>query len=582
MPMDGLTLSFVRNELAKTLIGGRVDKITQPERDEIIIALRSLGRNRALLISINPNCARIHLTNDRRISPLEPSNFCMLMRKHLQGGRFADVRQINGDRILEIDVENRDELGDLRMRTLVLEIMGRHSNLILVNYNGRIIDALRHVTDDISRVREVLPGLEYQRPPAQDKLAPDSFSVAELAAALARNSGRLAKSYAACISGVSIQAAREMAYRLTGDEDSHTDATDLNRAAAFAHDYLERLHTWGPPTLVLDSDGAPLDFMPFPYECRAGLRAVRFDSMGEMLDAFFMQRDLVERIAQKSAALHRVLTSNVERCEKKLGLQLDALREGANCEDYRIKGELLMAHAHAVKKGVEKVMLTNYYDEKGGQIEVALDVKLSLAANAQRYFKLYQKAKSALHQAAEQAEKTRQELFYLEGQLDNLQKSTDESELNDIRTELVREGYLKANHNRRTIKELPPSAPYHFVAPDGTDILVGKNNLQNDQLTRTAEPCDTWMHVKDMPGSHVIVCRRSPARETLLTAAKLAAYYSKGRSSSQVPVDFTLRKYVKKPAGSRPGFVIYTHQTTVFVTPDENVLSEVKRIEAGK
>lgn len=580
MPMDGLTLSFVRDELATTLIGGRVDKITQPERDEIIIALRSLGKNRALLISINPNCARIHLTGDKRVSPLEPSNFCMLMRKHLQGGKLTDVRQIGGDRILEIDVENRDDLGDLRVRTLILEIMGRHSNLMLVNWNGKIIDSLRHVTDDISRVREVLPGLDYQCPPAQDKLPPENLTAEALTPMLARCPGKLSKAYAACISGVSIQAAREITYRLMDDEDAHTSETTPERAAEFAVNYLRDMRSWTKPTIVFDSDGAPLDFMAFPYECRAGLPSKSYDSMGEMMDAFFMQRDLMERISQKSAALNRVLHSNIERCEKKLGLQLDALREGDNCEDYRIKGELLMAQLYAVTKGAKNVTLDNYYDENGGALEIELDVKLSPAANAQKYFKLYQKAKSAQHQAAEQVEKTNQELYYLEGQLDNLQKCTDESELNEVREELVREGYLRANHNRRTMKKLPPSLPYHFIAPDGTDILIGKNNVQNDQLTRTAEPNDTWLHVKDMPGSHVIVCARNPSDETLLLAAQLAAWFSKGQHSSQVPVDYTLRKYVKKPAGAKPGFVIYTHQTTLFVTPDETILKGVK--QAGK
>lgn len=580
MPMDGLTLSFVRDELATTLIGGRVDKITQPERDEIIIALRSLGKNRALLISINPNCARIHLTGDKRVSPLEPSNFCMLMRKHIQGGKLTDVRQIGGDRILEIDVENRDDLGDLRVRTLILEIMGRHSNMMLVNWNGKIIDSLRHVTDDISRVREVLPGLDYQRPPAQDKLPPENLTAEALTPMLARCPGKLSKAYAACISGVSIQAAREITYRLMDDEDAHTSETTPERAAEFAVNYLRDMRSWTKPTIVFDSDGAPLDFMAFPYECRAGLPSKSYDSMSEMMDAFFMQRDLMERISQKSAALNRVLHSNIERCEKKLGLQLDALREGDNCEDYRIKGELLMAQLYAVTKGAKNVTLDNYYDENGGALEIELDVKLSPAANAQKYFKLYQKAKSAQHQAAEQVEKTNQELYYLEGQLDNLQKCTDESELNEVREELVREGYLRANHNRRTLKKLPPSLPYHFIAPDGTDILIGKNNVQNDQLTRTAEPNDTWLHVKDMPGSHVIVCARNPSDETLLLAAQLAAWFSKGQRSSQVPVDYTLRKYVKKPAGAKPGFVIYTHQTTLFVTPDETILKGVK--QAGK
>ena len=504
--------------------------------------------------------------------------FCMLLRKHLGGGRVSAVTQVCGDRILEIQVENLSELGDQKTLRLVCEFMGKHSNLILVAPDGRIIDSARHVTYEISRVREVLPGLPYERPPAHGKLPFDSLDEGALYSALRGLSGPLDRALAQAVSGLSRQSAQELALRALG----RTDAMLDDETAAPAAQRIAALLRYPPqaaPRIVLATDGTPLDLTPFPYQLYGALEQQPFDSLSLASDQFYRQRDLADRIQQKSAALRRVLRGNIARCEKKLALQLEALEGSRRMEEYRVKGELLTAAQGMARKGQKSVLLTNYYDPDCAQIQVELDERLSPAQNAQRYFKLYQKARTAQVLAAEQKEKTQEELTYLEGQLLNLDACEDEASLNEIREELEKQDYVRANHNRRQIKKLPPSQPLHMLSSGGRHILVGRNNLQNDKLTQTADPGETWLHAKDMPGSHVIIVGPDPDERTLLEAALLAARYSRGAASSQVPVDYTLRNYVKKPAGAKPGFVIYTHQRTLFVTPSEENLAGVRRAD---
>lgn len=310
-----------------------------------------------------------------------------------------------------------------------------------------------------------------------------------------------------------------------------------------------------------------MDVTAFPYESRAALRRVSFPTISEALDEYYRARDRAERIRQKSAAVHRVLKNNIERCEKKLALQKEALLGSEKMEEYRRCGELITASQHMIKKGMRECELPDYYADGMPMTRVKLDEKLSPAQNAQRYFKLYQKARSARTLAAEQIEKTSEELYYLEGQLENLVKCEDEPSLAELRAELEKLGYVRASRNRRQIKQLPPSAPMKFISPSGKIILAGKNNLQNDKLTFTAEPDEIWLHAKDMPGSHVIIADAEVDDETLLYAARIAARYSRGGSGSHVPVDYTMRRYVKKPSGAKPGFVIYTHQRTLYVDP---------------
>lgn len=568
MPMDGLTLSLVTRELREALVGGRVDRITQPERDELNILVRNHGRNQLLLLSASAGCARAHITREKKVSPLEPPMLCMLLRKHISGGRVRDVRQINGDRILEVEFEHLDELGDSARKILICEFMGRHSNLIFVDGEGRILECARRVTESMSSVREVLPGLRYERPPAHGK-TPFDAPEADIVRALQGASGPLHKAIAGAISGLSVQTARELAFRAAGNEDAHTQELDMSSIAPAVARALSEVQGEAAPALLFAETGEPVDVVAFPYLSRAALRSERFETISEAMDAFYRARDRAERIKQKSAALHRVLKNNIERCERKLALQQEALLGSERMEEYRVKGELLTASLHLAKKGMKSVTIPNYYEEGTPDLEVQLDEKLSPGQNAQRYFKLYQKARSAKRLAAEQVEKTTEELDYLEGQMLNLSACEEESELAELREELEKYGYVRKNHNRRQMKKLEPSRPMRFDSPTGIPILVGKNNLQNDKLTFTAEPNEWWLHAKDMPGSHVIVASADPDEETLHMAARLAARYSKGASAGKVPVDMTRRRYVKKPAGAKPGFVIYTNQKTVLAEPWE-------------
>ena len=568
MPMDGLTLSLVTRELREALVGGRVDRITQPERDELNILVRNHGRNQLLLLSASAGCARAHITREKKVSPLEPPMLCMLLRKHISGGRVRDVRQVNGDRILEVEFEHLDELGDSARKILICEFMGRHSNLILVDGEGRILECARRVTESMSSVREVLPGLRYERPPAHGK-TPFDAPEADIVRALQEASGPLHKAIAGAISGLSVQTARELAFRAAGNEDAHTQELDMSSIAPAVARALSEVQGEAAPALLFAETGEPVDVVAFPYLSRAALRSERFETISEAMDAFYRARDRAERIKQKSAALHRVLKNNIERCERKLALQQEALLGSERMEEYRVKGELLTASLHLAKKGMKSVTIPNYYEEGAPGLEVQLDEKLSPGQNAQRYFKLYQKARSAKRLAAEQVEKTTEELNYLEGQMLNLSACEEESELAELREELEKYGYVRKNHNRRQMKKLELSKPMRFDSPTGIPILVGKNNLQNDKLTFTAEPNEWWLHAKDMPGSHVIVASADPDEETLHMAARLAARYSKGASAGKVPVDMTRRRYVKKPAGAKPGFVIYTNQKTVLAEPWE-------------
>lgn len=568
MPMDGFTLHFLARELREALVGARVDRAVQPERDEVLLTMRNHNENFNVLFSASAGCARAHITRVKKNNPLEPPMLCMLLRKHLSGARVTDVRQIDCDRILEIAFEHFDELGERTTKTLVCEFMGKHSNLIFLTADGKIIDSARHVTEQISSVRQVLPGLYYQRPPAHGKLPFLALEPAALAARLAEAPKTLHKALSECVSGLSTQTAREIAYRTLGDESASTGSLAPEAVAeAVVRVIQEMLGEFSPALLYAPGEDAPIDAVPIPFKSRAHLDCRPMPSLSAALDEFYRARDLAERMQQKSAALHRVLKNNLERSEKKLAIQEEALLNCERAEDYRIKGELLMANLHLVSKGAKRVSVPNYYDEALTPMEIELDERISPAQNAQRYFKRYQKARSARKFALEQKAIAQEEIRYLASQLLALETCTEEAELAEIREELEKLGYVRANHNRRQMKKLPPSTPLRFTAPSGAEIFVGKNNRQNDELTFSAKPGYVWLHAKDMPGSHVIIARENPDEATIRFAASLAARYSSGRESGRVPIDYALKKYVKKPSGAKPGFVTYTNQKTLYAEP---------------
>ena len=578
MPMDGLTLGFAARELDALLKGGRVDKITQPEKDTVILLIRAGSENRRLLLCASPNNARCHLTGVNFPNPLEPPMFCMLLRKQLLGARVLGMKQIGGDRILHLDLDTVDEMGDHVLRRLILEVMGRHSNLILVDSENRILEAARHVSQDMSRVRLIQPGLTYAPPPAQDKLDPACMNAILLSDRLAAAGDvPLHKALAGCVAGLSNPAARELAFRVLTPGCDQAD--DLSAAAARLADLFARLPGMVDPRVLLDENGDALDVFAFPYLSRDLTRQQPQPTISQALERYFGARDQQDRIQQKSASMVRLLKGHIERCEKKLALQEEELASAQKMEEYRIMGELINANLWQLQKGQAQAELSNFYDENGATLTVPLDIQLTPAQNAQRYFKKYQKARSARQTAAEQREKTLAELNYLEGALLDVGKCVGESELEEIRQELVRTGYLRKNTNRRQQRTLPQSKPYHYLSSDGIAIDVGKNAVQNDRLTTTARPNETWLHAKDMPGSHVIIRTEGevpPA--TLREAAILAAWYSKGQRSSSVPVDYTLRRYVKKPSGAVPGYVIYTNQHTVYMTVSESDVRAIREV----
>lgn len=587
MPMDGLTVGFAARELNETLRGGRIDKIMQPERDAVVLVIRAGGANHRLLLCASPNNARCHLTMGSYSNPLEPPALCMLMRKQLTGARIAEISQVGGDRIVHVDMDAVNELGDHVLRRLVLEIMGRHSNLLLLDENGRILEAARHVNPDMSRVRQIQPGMAYLPPPGQDKLDPAAVTgealygrlqYGEPAEAAGTNRPAFYKALAEAVTGLSRAAAEELACRvLQPGEDWPADLRDACERLA---DLFRRLPGMADARVLFSEDGEAEDVFPFPYLSRRTDTQRSFRTLSEALEVYYGTRDARDRLNQKSASMVRTLKGQLDRCQRKLQMQLEELSSAERMEEYRRMGEALNANLYQLKKGMAEAVLPDWNDPDGGTITVPLDIKLTPSQNAQKYFKKYQKARSAREIAAQQRDKTLAEADYLEGMLLDVDKCVGESELEEIRQELVRTGYMKKTTNRRQQRQLPQSRPYRYLSDDGIEILVGKNAAQNDRITLGAKPEETWLHAKEMPGSHVIICREGEIPQTTMKqAAMLAAWYSKGQRSSMVPIDYTLRKYVKKPSGAAPGRVIYTHQKTAYMTPEESEIRKLKLID---
>ena len=577
--MDGLTAGFAARELNEILRGGRIDRITQPERDTAVLVIRAGGANHRLLLCASPNNARCHLTMASWSNPLEPPNLCMLMRKQLTGARITGIRQVGGDRIIHVDMDAVNELGDHVLRRLVLEIMGRHSNLLLLDEQDRILEATRHVNQEMSRVRQIQPGMTYVPPPAQDKLDPGTLTGEDLYARLnAMPAGKLSRALADTVTGLSRVSSEELACRVLQGEEWPSDLKD---ACARLADLLRRLPGMADARVLIGENGEAADVFAFPYLSVRTDAQRPYRTLSEALEVYYGSRDVRERLNQRSASMIRMLKGQLERCQRKLAMQEEELSSAERMEEYRRMGEAINANLYQLKKGMAEATLTDWNDPEGGTITVPLDIRLTPGQNAQKYFKKYQKALSAREIAAQQRNRTLAEIDYLEGMLLDVDKCVGESELEEIRQELVRTGYMKKTTSRKQQRQLPRSKPYRYLSDDGIEILVGKNAAQNDRITLGAKPGEMWLHAKDMPGSHVIVCREGEIPQaTMKQAALLAAWYSKGQRSSTVPVDYTLRKYVKKPSGAVPGRVIYTHQKTAYMTPEENEIKGIRLLEA--
>lgn len=587
--MDGITLSAVAADLSRNHIGARIEKIYQPERDELLLHLRGGER---LLLSAHPSHTRAQFTKAPRKNPEHPPMFCMALRKHLTGARISSVSQPGFERVLRIDLRSFDELGEETTFSLIAETMGRHSNVILLRENGLILDSIVHVTPAISSQRNVLPGLRYEAPPAQNKRNPiEDCDAQSILRALDGQTGPLDKVILHTWSGFSPVFAREAALRAAPENPQWEVLTSAQKAGCVEkiHAFFSMLRTADfSPTLIRNDFGEAIACFPFTSVQYSQEFQQSYDSIHEALDEFYTLRDASERIKQKGASLHRLLSHQIERCYKKLSIQQDILSQADKLAKIRLHGELLMANAYKLPRGLDRIQLENYYDESMPTITIPIDPKLSPMDNAQKYFKRYHKSKAALGMAQGQIESIQRELDYLEGQIDNLRKCSEESELLEIRAELAAQGYMKPDRFPKGRKpgkvqkrqKLPGTKPLHYLSSDGADIYIGKNNAQNENLTlRFASADDLWLHTKNIPGSHVIVrTDGEPSEQTLREAAQLAAYYSKARQSAQVPVDYTPRKYIKKPGGSPPGFVVYSTNRTLYVTPNEGLIRSLRQV----
>jgi len=585
MPFDGSVVNSIVRELNNRLVTGKIDRIYQPEKDELVISVRSYKDTCKLLLSASSTYPRVHLTEENKSNPAVPPSFCMLLRKHLLGGRIVSVTQPDFERIIEIDIDSFDELGYSTHKTLIAEIMGRHSNIIFIDKpTGRIIDSIKRVSFEISSVREILPGREYEYPPSGEKSNPLTAAKEAFLGGIDRLPGstKAEKFIMNSYNGISPVVARDICQKSGLDPD-----TDLKQCGI---GQLERLYASfdGFRKTVLDAvfspyivyrDGKASDFFCLPLEIYSNSSKQEYASISEAVERFYHEKDLKDRIKQKSGDIHKIITNRLDRCYKKLEILEEELRDAAASEKYKIYGDLIMSNIYFLQKGEEKARLQNYYSPEGESIEIRMDIRLSPSANAQKYYKQYNKSKNALIKINVQIEENRNEIMYLETQLDNLDKCTEELELEEIRNELAEQGYIKSRKAANN-KKVKASKPMRFISSSGFEVYVGKNNVQNDYLTlKFAVSQDVWLHTKDIPGSHVII--KTEGKEvddnTLLEAANLAAYYSKGRLSSKVPVDYTRRRNVKKPGGAKPGMVIYENNSTVYITPDEAKINNMKK-----
>lgn len=580
MSLDGMALRALSQEINQALTGGRVDKITQPGEKDLVIHIRAAGKTRRVFFSINPQNARLAMTAHTAPSLQEATLFCMVLRKHLAGAQLTEVRQEGYERMVHFDFTGRNDIGDRVNLTLIAELMGRSSNIILIDQDGTILDALRRVGSGTNKYRQIQPGLPYVPPPAQDKKTIDDLADGDLSALILADdsSKNMRNKLIRTLAGIGPQTAEDLLLKAGIDPDSSADylgEVDYVRLeqAVQALAQMSRAGSWQPTILWKDKE--PVAFAPFSLIATGGFTEKHYDSMSKTVDLYYTHKVRHEKFLQKQGNLLRTVYKELNRCEKKLVLQLEKLDEAQNAEQDRLYGELLTAQLYQLKQGPEAVV-KNFYDPEQKEITIPMDPSKTPNENAQRYFKRYNRAKNGAEKAAHQAAQTKEEMAYLTSIQESLELSEGLDQIKEIRSELEDAGYLKRQSRKKGQKAEPASPPMTVHYQDYT-ILIGRNNKQNDQLTlRTANGGDLWLHTKDIHGAHVIIRRQGDGSfpdEVKTKAAELAAWFSKARFSAQVPVDATLKKFVHKPKGAKPGMVIYTDQETLYVTPKEEVLT---------
>jgi len=564
MPFDGIVTKAVTEELQKELINGKLNKIHQPTNNELVLTIRNNRKNHTLLLSIHPTYARLHLTEDNYLNPKEPPMFCMVLRKHLAGAILEDIEQIDMERIISFHFRARNEIGDISYKKLVVEIMGRHSHIMLIDPEKEtIIDSMKHVPISQNRYRTIMPGSMYKLPPQQNKLNPLQLDEEMFIRKLDFNAGKIDQQIVQLLMGVSPFIAKELIYQAElGASDKYKEVFHLFKEQLSKKIYKPAIYQ------TPKEDFHVLPITSFEPE------DINFSSISHMLDSFYSGKAERDRVSQQAKDLSRFIKNELDKNERKMKKHLQTIKKAKNAAKYQKQGELLTAHMHMASKGDKKINVVDYYDPEQREITIYLDPNKTQNENAQNFFKRYRKLNTSRKIIKKEINKTKAEIEYFEQLLQQIDYASLE-DVEEIREELREEGYFKKQTKQKKKKQNKPK-PKEYRASDGQSIMVGKNNRQNEYLTmKMSHRDDIWLHTKDIPGSHVVIRSKEPSEKTLLEAAQLAAYYSKARESSSVPVDFTKIRHVRKPNGAKPGFVTYDNQKTLFVTPDHNIIKKL-------
>lgn len=584
MAFDGITVAAVVKELKETLTGGRIYKIAQPENDELLLTIKiSDGGQKRLLISAGASLPLIYLTENNKPSPMTAPGFCMLLRKHLQNGRITDITQPGLERIIHIHVEHLNEMGDLCKKTLVVEIMGKHSNIIFMNDENMIIDSIKHISGMVSSVREVLPGRPYFIPMTQDKENPLTVSKESFQNTISAKSMPVFKAIYGSYTGLSPVIAHEICIRAGIDGDisaaafKETEGGEkmLHSLYAAFDDIMEKVKSGSFSPVIIYENGAPAEFAVFPLLSYSGSDTGEFSSVSALLEQYYAQKNQVSRIRQKSVDLRRIVQTALERNIKKYDLQIRQMKDTEKKDKYKIYGELLNTYGYNAEPGSKSMEALNYYTDE--MITIPLDPLLSASENAKKYFDKYGKLKRTYEALSALTVEVKAEIDHLESIQTALDIALQEEDLVQIKEELIESGYIRRKGGPK--KARITSRPFHYLSSDGYHIYVGKNNFQNDELTfKFASGSDWWFHAKGIPGSHVVVKTNGDELPdaTFEDAARLAAHYSKGREQDKVEIDYTEKKNVKKPGGSKPGFVVYYTNYSMMIDTD---ISNIQQLD---
>lgn len=589
MPLDAVCLLGTVREIDARIVGGRIDKIYQPERDEIVLSIRLMHGGVKLLLSVGAGAPRMHFIETARENPAAPPMFCMLLRKHLQGAKIVSVTSPDMERMAIITCDTVDEMGVPSKKYVAVELMGKYSNIILYDAEGRILDAVKRIDGDTSGKRQVLPGLFYRMPPPQDKSNLLEVSRVGVTAAIhaAQDDTAIDRWILGHFKGLSPLLCRELACRACGEtEKQMCDLTDSERASladVFA-DFVQMIedNRLKPYLLTRAEDGEVFDYTVMPVtQYGALMQNTQAESFSKLLADFYEKKSSVERIRRRAQNMTHTIQNARDRVRRKLAAQRKELSSSQKRDKYKRRGDLITANLYQIAPGSRKVKVIDYFDPNCPEIELDLDIRLSPQQNAQKQFKLYTKAKNAEEKLTEQIMQGEQELLYLDSVLEAITEAENLTDLAQIHEELVATGYLSAKQDKKKRRHAKPvqGKPFHYRTSDGFDIFAGKNNTQNDLLTlKTAFKSDMWFHTQKIHGSHVIlVCDgREPTNEAMTEAAEIAAWHSQARGSAQIPVDYSQVRNIKKPNGAKPGMVIYHVYQTAFVTPEEKKIEKMR------